>query len=358
VTFKKRKPAIGASPGTHVIPPGSQATRIRVFDYCAPSCTEREIADVEDLLPFVDTPTPTWVDLKGFGDERVLKRVVEMFGLHPLVLEDATHVPQRAKSQIDEHQHLIVARVPERAAGDAPLEVPQVFFVLGPHWLITFQDRDFHFFEPVRKRLRDGGGVIRTRGVDYLAYALIDALVDRYFPVLEGFFEQLDALEEEVHAHPGAELLAELHHVRRDLLIVRRIGWPQRDALRSLIYEESPFISADVVRYLHSTEQHITQVMEAIDSARETANSLVEIHLSTLSQRTNEIVKVLTLLSSIFIPLTFIAGVYGMNFDYMPELRARSGYPLTLAAMTAIAGGLLLYFRKRGWFRAARKRRR
>jgi magnesium transporter len=209
----------------------------------------------------------------------------------------------------------------------------------------------------VRKRLREGTGTIRTRGADYLAYALLDSLIDRYFPVLDGFFDRLEALEERVHREPGPEVLAELHRVRRDLLVVRRVGWPQRDALRALVWEESPFIGAEVVRYLHSTEQHITQVMEAIDSARETANSMVEIHLSRLSQRTNEIVKVLTLLSSIFIPLTFIAGVYGMNFDYMPELRAKSGYPLVLLAMAAIAGGLLLWFRRRGWFGPSRRRR-
>ncbi len=356
MTFKKRKPGIGASPGTVVIAPGEKPPRIRVFDYGADSCIEREIADVEELVPFVDTPTPTWIDIKGFGDERVLRRVVELFGLHPLVLEDATHVPQRAKSLIEEQHHLIVARLPEIL--DGKVEVPQVFFVLGSQWMISFQDRDFGFFEPVRKRLREGTGTIRTRGVDYLTYALIDALVDRYFPVLESFFERLEELEEQIHRHPGPEILAELHHVRRDLLILRRVGWPQRDALRSLIYEESPFIGAEVVRFLHSTEQHITQVMEAIDSARETANSLVEIHLSTLSQRTNEIMKVLTVLTSIFIPLTFIVGIYGMNFDYMPELRLRSGYPLSLAAMAALAGGLLLYFRRRGWLGSGRRRKR
>lgn len=357
MTFKKRKPEIGASPGTVVIAEGAARPRIRVFDYgVQQGCIEREIGDVEELEPFVDTPTPTWIDIKGFGDERVLRRVAELFGLHPLVLEDATHVPQRAKSQIDEHQHLIVARLPE--VRDGTLEVPQVCLVLGPHWMLTFQDRDFGFFEPVRKRLREGTGSIRSRGVDYLAYALLDALIDRYFPVLESFFERLEALEEQIHQQPGPEILAELHHVRRDLLVVRRVGWPQRDALRSLIFEESPFIGEDVVRYLHSTDQHIVQVMEAVDSARETANSLVEIHLSTLSQRTNEIMKLLTVLTSIFIPLTFIAGVYGMNFDYMPELRLRAGYPLSLAAMAALAGGLLLYFRRRGWLGTGRRRKR
>ncbi len=355
MTVKRRRPPVGASPGTLVVSPDAQPTRIRLFDYGRELCTEREIGDVEELAAFVDTPTPTWVEIEGFRDERVLRRVAELFGLHPLVLEDATHFPQRAKSQLEERHHLIVARLPEIQG--ASVEVPQVCFVLGPHWVISFQDGDLGFFEPVRKRLREGTGTIRTRGVDYLTYALIDALVDRYFPVLEGFFERLEGLEERVHSDPGPEILAELHHVRRDLLIVRRIGWPERDALRSLICEESPFVGDDVVRFLHSTEQHITQVMEAIDSARETANSLVEIHLATLSQRTNEIVKLLTLLSSIFIPLSFVAGVYGMNFEYMPELRARSGYPLALGGMAAIAAGLLVYFRRRGWLGDGRRKR-
>jgi magnesium transporter len=222
--------------------------------------------------------------------------------------------------------------------------------ILGRGWLISFQDRNRGFLDPVRAQIREGAGPIRKLGTDFLAYALIDAVVDRYFPAVEGLTSELEDLEAEVLERPSPAVLARVQHVRHALAVIRRVGWPQREALGELAREPSDFIGNDSRRYLRTAEQHIRQIIELADSSRELAGLITEIYLSHVSHRTNEVMKVLTLVSSIFIPLTFVVGVYGMNFDYMPELHERLGYPLVLLAMGGVAFGLILWFRRRGWW--------
>ncbi len=343
-----QRPPIGSRPGTLSIPAGSPRPRIRVFGYSPALCEEREISDVEELRAFAESPEVTWVDVQGFGDEAVLWRIAEIFALHPLVLEDATNVPQRAKSQLEEGSHVIVARVPLRQ-GDH-VATPQVCLVLGARWVLSFEQRSFGFFDPVRARIREGVGPIRALGPDYLAYALIDVLVDHYYPVVEELTAALDDVEDVVIRSPTPELLARLHAIRRQLVTIRRIGWPQREAVISLRRDPSPFVSDEVRGFLRDTESHIAQIVELVDSSREMAASLMDIYLSSVSQRTNDVMKVLTILSSIFIPITFVAGVYGMNFDLMPELRRAWGYPAVLLLMGSLAVSMIFYFHRRGWF--------
>jgi magnesium transporter len=285
----------------------------------------------------------------GFCDEAKLRQLGELFRFHPLTLEDAINVPQRAGNEVRSEHQRIIARAP-LLSEEGGVEVPQVCMILGPNFLLTLQDRHFGFFDAVRKRLREGIGPIRRLGPDYLAYALLDSLVDRYFPLVEQLASELEDLEDEVNDDPSPELLSRLHQIRRELVVIRRVGWPQREALRSILHDQSPFISSDVQVFLQNTEQHITQIMEAVDSSREMTSGLVDIYLSNVSQRTNEVMKVLTLMASIFIPLTFIAGIYGMNFEFMPELQQRLGYPIALAIMAAVAVGMVVFFRRRGWF--------
>jgi magnesium transporter len=347
MSFRKRLPPVGARPGTLAIPADSPPPRIRLFDYSPDGCTELEVDDPALLAPFLESPTVTWVDVQGFGDEALLRSIAGVFGLHALTLEDATNVPQRAGSHVHSVHHLIVARAP--IPGSEPLEVPQVCFILGRHYLLTFQDRYFGFFDPVRERIRAGIGPIRSSGPDYLAWALLDTLVDHYFPVLQGLSEDLEDLEDLVHENPDSRVLADLHRVRRALGVMRRVGWPQREALRNLGLGASPFFAETTLPYLRHVEQHAAQIMEAVDAARDETNGLIDIYLSNLSHRTNEVMKVLTLMASIFIPLTFLAGIYGMNFEKMPELRSDVGYPLVLGAMLVIAVGMVAFFRHRGW---------
>jgi magnesium transporter len=357
LTFQKRMPPVGARPGTLAIPADSPAPRIHVFDYDAETCREAAVEDPGELAPYLESSHKTWVDVQGFGDEAKLRKLGDLFGFHPLTLEGAVNVPQRASNQVGPDHQLIIARAPILSR-DGLIEVPQVCMILGPNYLLTMQDRYFGFFDAVRSRLRDGPGrPIRRLGPDYLAYALLDALVDHYFPIVEHLATELEELEEEVSEDPGHDTLTRLHEIRRNLVIIRRVGWPQREALRHIIHENSPFISAEAQVFLRHAEQHITQIMEAVDSSREMTNGLVDIYLSNVSQRTNEVMKVLTLMASIFIPLTFIAGIYGMNFESMPELHNPLGYPLALGLMAAVAGGMIYFFWRRGWLGSRRAKK-
>ena len=344
-----QRPPVGAAPGTLAIPAGASPTRIHIFEYSQDSLRERDIENPEELRPFVDAPTNVWVEVQGFADEDKLWRIAEVFGLHPLVLEDATNVPQRAKSEVHAHEHVLICRVPVIDA-EGTLETPQVCIILGKSWLITVQDHYRGLLDPVRQQIREGIELMRKHGTDYLAYALIDAIVDRYFPVVSALAEQLEDLEAEVgeRAHPSQ--LVRIQNVRRSLTAIRRVGWPQREALGELSREPSAFVTDAVRVYLRDAEQHIRQIVELADSSRELAGLTTEIYLSQVSQRTNEVMKVLTLVSSIFIPLTFVVGVYGMNFEYMPELHWRHGYLLVMLLMAALAFGWVLWLRRRGWW--------
>jgi magnesium transporter len=355
--FHKQTPPPGSRPGTLAIPAGSPPPRIFLHEYSPQGLRDRECADVEELARDADSGTVTWIDVQGLGDEAVLQRIGEIFALDPLALEDAVNIPQRAKSEVRGDHQVIVARMPIVGA-DGSVEVPQVCFLLGRRYLLTFQERFFGFFDPVRERIRAGIGPIRTMGPDYLAYALIDTLIDRYYPIVEQLSEQLEELEDAVVAEATTEDLAQLHRIRRQLVILRRIGWPQREAISTLVRDRTAFVSDEVRAFLRDTQDHIAQIMELADSCREMTTGLMEIHMSNLSNRANEIMKVLTLMASIFIPLTFIAGIYGMNFEYMPELAERSAYFVVLGTMSLVAFGMLAYFRWRGWIGSAGRKKR
>jgi magnesium transporter len=350
----KRNPPIGARPGTLAIPVDSPPPRIHVFDYGPEQVVERPLEDLAELERYARTETTTWIDVRGMGDEAVLRRIGEVFGIHPLALEDAVNVPQPAKTELYEEHQIIIARAPLREDGD--LSFPQVCFLLGRHCLITFQDRYYGFFDPVRDRIRAGIGPIRSGGADYLAYALIDILVDHYYPVVESLSQEVDDLEEVVLVDPEPGDLARMHAIRRSVAALRRVGWPQREAIGDLCRSTSPYMGEDARTYLRDTHDHMSQIMGRVDFCREVVVGLMDLYLSNMSHRQNEIMKVLTLMASIFIPLTFIAGIYGMNFENMPELGTRFGYFGVLAVMAVMAILLVGYFRRRGWIGRSRRR--
>jgi magnesium transporter len=354
-SFRKVRPPEGARPGALAIPAGSPPPRIYVYRYTREALHEHEVHDVEELARLLERPESVWVDVRGLGDEAMLQRIGAIFRLHPLALADAVNVPQRAKSELYADHQLVIARIP-LLDGHGGIDVPQVAFFIGRGHLLSIQERSFGFFDPVRQRLREGIGAMRSSGPDYLAYALLDTLIDRYYPIAESLSHELEDLEEDaVDVSPGPDVLERIHHNRRRLVVLRRIGRPQREAVRDLATVESPFVSANVRTYLRDTLDHISQVIELTDSSHEMSVGLMEIYLSNVGQRTNEIMKVLTLMASIFIPVTFIAGVYGMNFENMPELHKSWGYPVALALMAGVAAGMLLYFRYRGWIGRKRK---
>jgi len=345
--FAKNNPEIGARPGTLAIPPGSPPPKITVVQYDREQVDRREITDVRELRGLHESDRVTWVDIQGLGDEVMIRAIGEAFELHPVALENAVNVPQRAKTELYEHHQLIIARTP--VIEDGLVRTPQVCFVVGKRYLLTFQERYFGFFDPVRERIKAGIGAIRTEGPDYLAYALIDTMVDRYYPVAQRLSDQLEELEDFVVANPHPDVLAQIHALRRQLAVLRRVGWPQREALNALLREQTPFFAQQTKIFLRDTHDHIAQIVELIDSSREMASDLAEAYLSNVSHRTNEVMKVLTLMASIFIPLTFLAGIYGMNFENMPELGSRIGYFVVLAVMIGLAIGMTLFFRRRGW---------
>ena len=347
MVFKKHNPEVGARPGTLAIPPGSPPPKISVVQYDVDRVDRREISDVAELRGLDAANRVTWVDVQGLGDEAMIRAIGEAFDLHPVALENAVNVPQRAKTELYARHQLIIARTP--LIEDDRVHTPQVCFIVGERYLLTFQERYFGFFDPVRERIKAGIGAIRSAGPDYLAYAMIDAMVDRYYPVAQRLSDQLEELEDFVVENPHPEVLSHIHTVRRQLAVLRRVGWPQREAISALLREQTPFFGDQTKLFLRDTHDHIAQIVELIDSSREMASDLAEAYLSNVSHRTNEIMKVLTLMASIFIPLTFLAGIYGMNFENMPELRSHDGYFVVLGAMAVLAVAMAAYFRRRGW---------
>lgn len=353
-SFHKAHPAAGSRPGTLVIPAGSPPPRIFFIRYTADAVTEHELSGPADLPREFPEGTVTWIDVQGYGDESVIRAVGYHFRLSPLALEDAVNAPQRPKSEVYPNLHLVISRVPLVASDD--IELPQVCFVIGTRVLVTFQEKPLGLFAPVRERIRAGIGPIRQSGPDYLAYALIDTMVDRYYPVVEAVSRELDDIEDALIDEAESELLSRLRAARRQLVMIRRIGWPQREMVANLQREPSPWVSPAAREYLRDTHDHIAQIVELADASRDLATALADELLSLVGQKTNEIMKVLTLMASIFIPLTFIAGIYGMNFDYMPELHEPRGYFAALSVMVGVALGMVVYFMRRGWIGRPRRR--
>lgn len=347
----------GSMPGTLEIDEDADPPIIVLIDYNEEQATRLEVATPEECAPYLDTHSVSWVDVKGLGSEDVLRRLGAVFSLHPLVLEDVVNVPQRPKVEEYDDQVLIITRMVTPKRKGMGFLSEQVSFILGQHYLLTVQEEpQYDCFGPIRERIRTNKGTIRKHRADYLAYALIDSIIDGFFPVLEAYGEQLEDLEDEVVANPTRKTLERIHAVKRELLTLRRAIWPQRDAINSLIRDGSVLISREVSVYLRDCYDHTVQVLDMVETYRELASSLMDVYLSSVSNRMNEIMKLLTVISSIFIPLTFIAGVYGMNFNTekspfnMPELDWYWGYPLCLGAMALTAAGLVYFFWRKGWF--------
>lgn len=352
------RPEVGASPGTLAIT-SEERPDIFLIDYGPHGFAEHPIRRIGDCIPYLidENPSITWIDVRGIGHAETFQQLGAVFKLHPLALEDVVNVPQRPKSDVYESHQLIVARM-VRLDEEHRLHTEQLGILFGRGFVLTVQEEPEHdVLGCVRERIRQGRGTIRTRGSDYLAYALLDAVIDAFFPVLERLGERLEELE--VDALDTRQAMSrEIHDVKRDLLTIRRAIWPQRDLLAGLLRGESPLVDKETLIYLRDTYDHAVQVMDMVETYREIASGLMDLYLSGVSNRMNEIMKVLTILSTIFLPVTFIAGVYGMNFDAkvstlnMPELEWKYGYLFSLGLMVVSVGGLLLYYRSRGWIGA------
>ncbi len=293
-------------------------------------------------------PAVTWIDADGVHDTEMVQAIGEAVGIHPLTLEDIANTSQRPK--IEDYRDYLYVAVRMLAPGDGgEFRSEQVSLVLGRGYVVSFQEQPGDVFERIRERLRAGAGRLRSEGADYLFYALLDAIVDGYFSVIEVFGERIEGVEEEVVADPDRETLQAIYALKRSLIALRRSVWPLRDVVAELERGDSPLIREPTLFYLRDIYDHTIEVAETVETYRDTMSGTLDVYLSSQSSRMNEIMKVLTIIATIFIPLTFIAGVYGMNFAYMPEIRHPWGYPAALALMAVVAAVMLLYFRKKRW---------
>lgn len=347
---------VGSAPGQFEVDPEAERTRISVIAYGPDGIEEHQVDDVDTLNALRARYPVTWVNVDGLGDADVIRKVGEYFGLHPLALEDVVHVPQRAKTEEYADQLFVVAHMAhpsEKAPTSIGLE--QLGLIFGRGYVVTFQERAGDCFDNVRNRLREGRVRIRGAGADYLAYALLDAAVDSIFPLLEELDQHLIRLEEDAmsSADPGVAL--ELKEMKRAMYLLYRKYYPIRDALLRLLRDEGGLINDDTKLYLRDCHDHSAQAIDVLGDAREMARDLTDLHQAALSNRLNDVMKFLTVFATIFIPLGFIAGLYGMNFDpgvspwNMPELGWAYGYPFALSLMGAVAFGLLGYFWYKGW---------
>jgi magnesium transporter len=347
----QRRTSPGASPGAIQAHPDAEQPTIRVIAYDSREVIEQSIDNLADIPALLAKWPVSWINVDGLGSTKTVRELGDLFGIHPLALEDVVNVHQRAKVEDFETQLFIVVRM---GHSNSRYQSEQMSLFVGENYVLTFQERAGDCFDPVRQRIRGGRGRIRTRGPDYLAYALIDAGVDSYFPILMDYGDRLDELEDEITLRHVPGLVERIHELRGELRELSRDVRPHRDAIGVLIRDEHPLISEETRVFLRDCADHAYQLDDLLNVYREFCAELRDYYLSNVSNRMNETMKVLTIIATIFIPLSFVAGLYGMNFDTsspwnMPELGWRYGYPVVLAGMVAIAGALLWFFRHKGW---------
>lgn len=342
----------GSLPGTLIIDPNAEPVNITLIDYDSLKASRLNNLSPESCKSYLDTESVSWFDIAGLGNETKWLDLARVFQLHPLLLEDLVNVPQRPKLEnYDEHLLVITQMVIPKTHKKGSFWIEQVSFVLGKNYLLTVQEEsERDCFEGIRDRIAQKSGTIRERKADYLFYALWDAIIDGYYPVIEACEDKIEEIEETVLTNPSRGTLNEIYRVKRQLLALRRSIWPQRNALNSLLRDENPLISPEVRVYFRDCYDHIVEIIDIIEVYRELVSSLLEIYVSNMGNKMNQIMKLLTVISTIFIPLTFIAGVYGMNFEYMPELTWRYSYFICLAIMLLIGVALVFIFWLRGWF--------
>jgi len=349
--IKKPAHAPGTSPGTLVPAPEKKSakSRITLIAYDQDHYLKKEIESIEEALPLNDSPSVTWINIDGLHDIALIESIGRQFGIHPLTQEDIVNLGQRPKAEDFDDYIYIVFKMLSYRDGTDQIESEQVSLILGSNFLISFQEVPGDVMAPVRERIEKGKGRIRKAGCGYLAYALIDSVVDHYFLVLEAFGEKIEALEAELLSDPTPNSLQHLYAMKRDVIFFRKQVWPIREMLNRLVKEESPLIDKSVDVFISDVYDHTIQIIDTIESFRDLMAGLLDIYLSTISNRMNAIMKMLTIMATIFIPLTFIAGIYGMNFDYMPELKWHWAYPALWAIFISIFVGMLAWFKHKRW---------
>ncbi len=348
----RRRSKIGVAPGTIHTDPNAEQTAIRVMCYSPQAVHEQAVTRVAEIAPLLDKWAVVWIDVSGLGTATSISQLGDLLQLHPLALEDVVNVHQRAKVDVFLDHLFIVARASNPGEG---YNTEQISFFLKAGVLITFQERVGDSWDPVRERIRSGRANLRSGGVDYLAYALLDSVIDSYFPIVDSIGDQLDQYDEELSQSDPQTQFHGLHEVRHKLLSLRRAIRPHRDMVNELVRDDLQLIKLETRVFLRDCFDHVIQLLDLVDTYRELTADLREFQMSMVSNRMNEIMKVLTVISTIFMPLSFIVGLYGMNFDTrspwnMPELTWRYGYPFALSLLVATVCGMLYFFHRKRWF--------
>ncbi|MBC8433256.1 MAG: magnesium/cobalt transporter CorA [Desulfobacterales bacterium] len=348
---KKVSKKSGTAPGTlvHIGEKKTDRARITVVDYVADQLREQELEIIEDAFPFKDFPTTTWLNIDGMHDIELIEKIGRHFNIHPLTLEDIVNTGQRPKvEEFADYIYLVLKMLHVDKETDE-IRSEQVSLVVGNNFLISFQEAPGDVFEPVRERIRKGRGRIRKSGVDYLAYALIDAVVDHYFVILETVGATIESLEEDLLAEPTADTMQSIHDLKRELIYLRKQVWPIREVINTVAKGELTLMQEDTGVFFRDVYDHTIQIVDTIESYRDVLSGMLDLYLSTVSNRMNEVMKVLTIMATIFIPITFVAGIYGMNFKYMPELDWKWGYPAVWSLIGGTVLGMIFFFKRKKW---------
>jgi magnesium transporter len=350
--FSKKRARKAGLPSESLVYTGERkdkSTTIHVIDYDERSFVETEVPSIEECLSYKDKPTVTWINIEGVNDASVLEKFGECFGLHRLVMEDIMNTDQRPKLEdYSGHLYFVLKMLSNGTAGQIVIE--QISIILGPNFVLSFQEGiKGDVFNMIRERLRNSKGRIRKMGADYLAYALLDVIVDNYFLILEKLGESIEALEDELIEAPTQKTVQKIYQCKRELIFLHNAVWPLREVVNALAKQESALIHEATIPFIRDVYDHVIHVIDSVDIYRETISGMLDMYLSSVSNRLNQVMKVLTVIATIFMPLTFLVGLYGMNFKHMPELEWRYGYPAVLGIMVAIVAVMLLVFKRRKW---------
>lgn len=348
---QKRSKKTGLAPGTlvHIGERKIEKVQIQIIDYDERQFQEKDAETVEECFPFKGKPTVTWINVNGLHQLEIIEKIGKEFDIHPLILEDIVNTGQRPKMEDLEGYVFIILKMMLFDEDSDEIKAEQVSLILGPDFVISFQEAGGDVFDPIRSRLRNGKGRIRKMGAGYLAYALMDAIIDNYFIILEKIGEKIEFMEEGLVINPTPDILQELHELKREMIFLRKSVWPLREVISELERGESSLIDETTRIYFRDAYDHTIQVIDTVEIFRDMLSGMLDIYLSSISNKMNEIMKTLTIMATIFIPLTFIAGVYGMNFKYMPELEWRYGYFALLSVMIVIFFGMMVYLKRKKW---------
>jgi len=349
--MRRRAKEPGLPPGALVYTGEKRVERstLKLIDYDSGNIEERDLESAEECIPFKDSPTVTWLNVVGLHDTAVMEQIGAAFGLHPLVLEDILNTRQRPKYEEYKGHAFLVLKTLHYNEVDREIDTEQISLILGPNFVISFQEIEEDPFSPIRERIRSSRGRIRGSGADYLTYALMDAVVDHYFVILEKVGDRLEDTGEEAVNDPTPRTLGDIQTLRRELNYLRRSIWPLREVVSAFERSGSDLVREGTAIYVRDVYDHTIQVIETLESYRDIVSGMFDTYLSSVSNRMNEVMKVLTIIATIFIPVTFVAGVYGMNFRHMPELDWPWAYPAALVIMLAVAVGMIVYFRRKRW---------